>query len=247
MLKKAGVVIIFDNARHVREAERHIRLEGVVLLVLSVAPLCLGRPHDRRGEGGSPGKLGDIVDNAVFVNEVVFLKPLIRLPSQMKFYPRIDHRLLFQHIKIVVERNRNVGKDLKIGTPSVDRSGAAFLFRQLGDSHVADRLALSEGYLINLSVLVRADVHVFRAVLRCARAETVKSQGIFVRRRVAVVVVLAAGVKFAVDKLPVVPLFLLVPVKRHSAAEILDLDRVVGVYRHIYPVTVALTRLVNRV
>ena len=78
------------------------------------------------------------------------------------------------------------------------------------------------------SVAVNFRVHVFRGVLCGAKTESVQTEGEFINFA-AVVVVLASGVHFAEDKLPVVALFIAVVIHRNAAAEVLDLHRTVGV------------------
>ena len=95
-------------------------------------------------------------------------------------------------------------------------------------------------------VVAADDVHIFRGILRCAGAKAVEAEGILVARALAVVV-FAAGVKLAVDEIPVVALFDGVPVDRTAAAAVLDLDGMVGEARDGDDAAKALPRLVNGV
>ena len=89
-------------------------------------------------------------------------------------------------------------------------------------------------------------IHVFRGVLRGARAEAVEAERVLVVFAL-VVFILAAGVHFAEDQLPVVALLLLVPVHRTAAPEILHLNGLVFVARNGYNIAESLARLVDRV
>ena len=89
-------------------------------------------------------------------------------------------------------------------------------------------------------------IHVFRGVLRGARAEAVEAERVLVVFAL-VVLILAAGVHFAEDQLPVVALLLLVPVHRTAAPEILHLNGLVFVARNGYNIAKSLARLVDRV
>ena len=95
--------------------------------------------------------------------------------------------------------------------------------------------------------VVGRDVHIFRAVLRRAGAESVQTEREGVGGAAAVVVVFAAGVEFAENELPVVPLFFLVVAERNAATEVLDLDRPIEEDRDDNGIAETLARLVDGV
>lgn len=89
-------------------------------------------------------------------------------------------------------------------------------------------------------------IHIARGVLRGAGAEAVEAEGIFVVVAVEIVV-LAAGVKLAVHKLPIVAPLSLVVSERNAAPAVVNLDRVVGKYGYGYHVAEALARFIDGV
>ena len=56
-----------------------------------------------------------------------------------------------------------------------------------------------------------------------------------------------AGVKLAIDKLPVISLLLFVIVERDAASEVLNADCAVVEYGYVYPVPIAFSRFVDGV
>ena len=90
-------------------------------------------------------------------------------------------------------------------------------------------------------------LHIFGAVLCGASAKAVKTERILISGVAAVIVVLTAGIKLAEHKLPVILSLFLVPAKRHAAAEVLDLQRLVRKNGYFYLASVTLSRLVHRV
>ena len=100
--------------------------------------------------------------------------------------------------------------------------------------------------VVFISVALDFNVHIFGRILSRAETETVKPHRIFVIRAL-VGIVFSAGVKLAVKQLPVVALLLVVEINRRAAAEVLHLNRAVGVFRDGYFLTEAFARLVYRV
>ena len=96
------------------------------------------------------------------------------------------------------------------------------------------------------AVAVNGNVHKFGRILSSARAEAVKTERILIVLA-RIIIKLAACVKLAVNKLPVIALFGGVIVNGAAAAEILYLDRAVikNCKNDFFPVT--LTRLIDRV
>ena len=101
-----------------------------------------------------------------------------------------------------------------------------------------------QGVLV--AVAPYGDVHVFRGVLRGARAQAVGAEREVVDAAL-IVVVLAACIQLAEDEFPVEALFRGVPVKRAAAAVVLDLDRAVGKRGQSDEIAIALASLVDRV
>ena len=97
-----------------------------------------------------------------------------------------------------------------------------------------------------VAVAPYGDVHVFRGVLRGARAQAVGAEREVVIAAL-VIVVLAACVQLAEDEFPVETLFRGVPVKRATAAVVLNLNRAVGKRGQRDEASITLTGLVDRV
>ena len=98
-----------------------------------------------------------------------------------------------------------------------------------------------------MSAVIGTDVHIFGAVLSCARAKTVQTERIFVCGRAVIVVIFAACVKLAINKLPVIASFFFVVIKGNSTSEIFNFNRMIGKNSDVDYIAVAFTRFVNRV
>ena len=103
------------------------------------------------------------------------------------------------------------------------------------------------GSFLTVYSVIRLHLEIFGGILCRARAQTIQSERIFIHRTLIVVVVFAARVQFAVDQLPVVFLFALVPIQRYAAAEILDLHGMIAVGGDDHAIAVALARLIDGV
>ena len=97
-----------------------------------------------------------------------------------------------------------------------------------------------------VAVAPDVDIHVFRGVLRGARAQAVGAEREVVVAAL-VVVVFAACVQLAENELPVEAFFGGVPVERAAAAVVFDLNGAVGEGGKRDEVAIALARLVDRV
>ena len=110
----------------------------------------------------------------------------------------------------------------------------------------AHDFALPEAELVLEAVPPDGDVHVVGRVLGGAGAQAVEAQGELVILAL-VVAVLASGVEFAEDQLPVPAFFLFVPVHRAAPALVLHLHAVIQIARNGNEPAVALPGLVDGV
>ena len=76
------------------------------------------------------------------------------------------------------------------------------------------------------------NVHIFARILRSTRAETVQAKTVAVHTAL-VVVIFTAGIKLAVNQLPVVSALGLVVVKGNTASVVAHLDRAVHKARNL--------------
>ena len=97
-----------------------------------------------------------------------------------------------------------------------------------------------------VAVAPDVDIHVFRGILRGARAQAVGAEREVVVAAL-VVVVFAACVQLAENELPVEALFGGIPVERAAAAVVFDLNGAVGEGGKRDEVAIALAGFVNRV
>ena len=97
-----------------------------------------------------------------------------------------------------------------------------------------------------IAVTADGGVEVFGRILRGAGAEAVEAEGEFVVAA-GIVLIFAARVELAEDELPVVPALFFVPVDGTAAAEVLDLDGMVGKAGDQDLFAVTLARLVDGV
>ena len=216
---------MLDALYLIREAARAGELDLVFGLVLAVAAAALRLPEDGGGQGVFTRDLGDIVDDAVFVDEVLRLEVAGEsFVFEAERDARVDNGLTAQRFDIVVGGNVDIGKHVEVGQPARARAGFAAAVGRLDP----ELIALFAHGLAALKVPVAPDghVHIARGILRRARAEAVEAEGVFIVVAVEVIV-LAAGVELAVHELPVEALFLGVIVHRAAAAHVLYFDAVV--------------------
>ena len=181
VLQKTGVVVVFHHFDGIGEAEGDVRLQLVLRLVLPITPLRFQVPEHRRCQTVLPDGFRDVVGNAVFIEEFLFLRLACLVhDAQNKVHPCVDHRLPVQHVFEEFGRNGNVGKNFPVGAPANDRPGRLLLRTERALFQFADRFAALEMNLTHKIPVVRGDIHEFRAVLRGAGAQTVQAQGIFV-------------------------------------------------------------------
>ena len=220
-------MVVLDDGHLVGEAEGDRQLHLVLRLVRPVPSLPLSLPEHRLGEGLLPGQLGDIVQNAVLILKIGAGEfSWGGLLPKAEGDPGVDHRLALEHVGVVVHRDVDIGKDLQVGLPA---DGGARLFSPVGGLLLqpADVLALLKVERVFEAVPPDGGVKVFAGVLGGAGAQAVQAQGVLVV--VPVAPVLAAGVQLAEHQLPVVLLFVLVPVHRTAPALVLHLDGLVQI------------------
>ncbi len=75
MLQKAGIVVILSLLHPVGKTTGHIQLDLVFRLVLPVAASALGLPKLHRGQRAFPRKFARIIDNPVFIEKLLLVKP----------------------------------------------------------------------------------------------------------------------------------------------------------------------------
>ena len=87
--------------------------------------------HTGPGDGVVPGQLGQIVPDAVFIQEVLGLEPPGDTSSRSrKVTPGVDHRLPLHHVLVIVQGDVDVGEHLQVRQPA--DGGAGFLPGQGG-------------------------------------------------------------------------------------------------------------------
>ena len=240
---------MLDDVHAVGKAARARELDLILGLILAVTSAALGLPENGRGQRALSGQLGHIVHDAVFVEELLRLKFSAHLVAEAERDARVDDRLSAQHVGKIRRGDIDISKHVEIGQPARERAGplaaVSRLDLQLLALFAGDLPALKvEGIFV--PVAPDGHIHIARGVLRGTSAEAVEAEGIFVVVAIEIVV-LAAGVELAVHKLPVVALFLGVPVHGTAAPVVLHLDAAVGVMRERDDLAVPLARLVDGV
>ena len=216
--------------------------------IVPVAAARFEMPQDGSGLRGIAGDLGHVVADAVFVVKFRLRKgSVLLLPPEEKPDPGIDDRLPLEHIVVIRPRHVDLREHIEVGQPADHGAGPPLRFWELFDGILRDRLAAFKGNLADGIALIRLYLEIFRGILCRARAQTIQSERIFIHRTLIVIVVFAARVQLAVDQLPVVFLFALVPIQRYAAAEILDLHGMIAVGGDDHAVAVSLARLIDGV
>ena len=244
VLQPGRVVVVFNVIDAVGKAERRRDLHLILRLVRAVAAAALGLDEGRDGQCILPGELLDIVKDTVGIAVVRRLERAAALHAQAERHAAVDHGLPVQHVLKIALGHVDVREHLQIRPPADGRAGLLAVGR--GALQPADDFAVAEVQGVLFPVAPDGHIHVFRGVLRGARAEAVEAERVLVVFAL-VVLILAAGVHFAEDQLPVVALLLLVPVHRTAAPEILHLNGLVFVARNGYNIAESLARLVDRV
>ena len=244
VLEPGGVVVILQTADAVGEAQGGGDADLVLRLVLAVAALALGLPELRHGERLLARDLVDIIQYPVGIAVVGLREFPVFLVAEGKGHARVDDGLALEDVLKVLLGDIDVGEDLEIGLPAEDGAGGLAVGRFL--FHFADELALFKVEGVFIAVAADGGVEVFGRILRGAGAEAVEAEGEFVVAA-GIVLIFAARVELAEDELPVVPPLFFVPVDGTAAAEVLDLDGMVGKAGDQDLFAVALARLVDGV
>ena len=238
-------MVILGQADLIGKAERRGQLDLVFVLILPVASAPLGAYKIRRGKRLITGNFIYIVDNAVFIKIIGNVEFIAVLVAEAEGHARVHDSLTVQDIAEILLGNVYIGKHLKVGLPADGGAGLFAVCRAYGEllSLPPDHLAFFEVQLVFIPVAPDRNVHVLRRILRCTGAETVQAEGVFVILTL-VVGIFAAGIQLAENKLPVISLFVSVPVDRTASAEVLDLYGLVGIAGHCYNIAVSLAGLV---
>ena len=240
-------MVIFHHRVGVAEAECRLYLDPVFRLIGAVAAVFFSFGKADAGNGVGAGQLGDVIDDAVGIADLLFGKAaLFLLDAQDKAQAGIDHCLLFEHSGKIFVGNVNVGENIQVGQKMLDGAGAPTVVGLTDQPVLAggDVFAPLKAQTVFEAVAVGGDFHIAGSVLGGAGAQTVEAQGVFVILA-GVVLVFAAGVQFAVDQLPVEATLFFVIVQRDAAAKVLDLDGAVGIDGHQDPVAIAFPGLVD--
>ena len=246
VLEPARVVVVLRQVQAIGKGERHVDLHVVKGKVFTVSHPLFGLPELNGGHRVVAAELAHVVLDAVFVAENRRFKFFRRdLVFENKLHARIDDRLPAERVRIVLDRHRDVGKDLEIRLPANDRAGV-LLFRIWLLFQAADVLAALKMQRVAEAVVADVRIHILRGVLRRAEAEAVEAERKIVVAAV-VVVVFAARVHLAENQLPVVAVFALVEIDRDAAAVVLHLDGLVEKACNGDLLAIALPRLVDGV
>ena len=194
-----------------------------------------------RGERVLAHNFSDVIDNAVLINKSLRIEAFAVLIAENKLYAGVYNSLTLHDINKILRLNVDIGEHIQIGLPGDFCSGILFGIRFFFQS--ADILALFKMESIAVSVAADINVHIFRAVLGRAQAQTVHAERKFIALAL-VVIVLASGIHLTENKLPIISFFQLVKIDRDTSAVILNLDRAVGKTGHGDFLSVALPRLV---
>ena len=250
VFEPGGVVVVLFHLDLVREADRRVDDDLVIVLVGAVAAGGLGVPELDPGERLFLDGLLQVVRDAVFINVLIGLeagrgRARLDLVLQDELEAVVDDGLTAQDVLEVLERDVDVREDLEVRFPGDARpglpAGELFLLQFPGG------FALLEFDVVTEAVLVDFRLHPFRGVLRGAETQTVQTERELVEAGARVVVIFAAGVHLAEQEFPVVFFFILVVVHRDAASEVLDLETLVEETGQDDVVAVPFARLVDRV
>ena len=243
VFQPAGVMVVFQGLGLVGEAEGHVHFDLVLGLVLAVTADSGTGAGVHRSQRLVPCQFGGVVHNTVFIIVGDLLRPFPRTVVEHQGHSGVDHGLPLEHIPEGLGRNGNVGENIGIRHPADDGTGAAaaegLLFQA---AHV---LAFFEVQMIVEAVTVNVGGHPGAGVLGGAQTQAVEAQGEIIGT--AALAVLAAGVEFAENQVPVPALFGLVVIHRNAAAEILDLHAVVRIEGDVDLVAVTVPGFVDGV
>jgi len=107
--------------------------------------------------------------------------------------------------------------------------------------------AMLKVHFIAPAVPMHLCVHIFRGILRCAEAQSIQAEGVFIAAVAVVGVIFSAGIKLAENKLPIKLRFIFIIIHRNTAAKILHFNGAVYITSYHNPIAKPLARLVNRV
>ena len=247
VLQEAGVVIVLHQVHPVGKAPGDVQLHLVFGLVRPVPALALRLPAHGPGDGVVSGQLGQIVPDAVFIQEVLGLEPPGgHLIPQPEGHSGVDHRLPPHHVPVVVHGDIDIGKHVQVRQPADGGACTLSIAGLFADLQLARDLAALKVQPVLLPVAPHGHVHIAGGVLGGAGTQAVQAQRELVVLAV-LVVVLAAGVQLTEHQLPVVASLFFVPVHRAAPALVLHLDGPVGEPGHGDELAVAAPGLVDGV
>ena len=236
-------MIIFRMALGFGEAESAGNLQLHLRPVFRVPAPALGLPVGGHGKCLVPAQFFQVLGDAVFIAIFRSFEFSPHLVSEAEGDPLVHHGLAADHILVILRRDVDVGKNLRVRPPFEAGAGflpvGGFLFQT---AHVA---ALFKMQAVLEAVPADHRVEIFRSVLGGAGAQAVEAQRILII--FAVFTIFAAGVQLAEHQLPVVALFFFVPVHRTAPAEVLDLHGQVLVTGDDHRVAMALPGLIDGV
>ena len=156
----------------------------------------------------------------------------------------VDHRLALEYIQEELYRNVDVGKHIQIRLPTEPRP--CFFAAPRGLLKTADIFTLFKVKAVLKAVAMDQGVKILGSILCGTGAQAVETQGVLIIVSLQVVV-LAAGIEFAENQLPVELLLFFVPVHRAAPAEVLHFDGLVLVAGDGDGVSMAFAGLINGV
>ena len=225
------------------EAEGSGNLQFHLRPVLRIPAPALGLPVDRHGKGIVTHHFLDILLDTVGIAELLLLEFPAHLVAEFEGDPLIHHRLTAQYIPVVFHGDVDVRKHLLVRLPMEHRAGLLPVRRLLFQAaHVSAPFKVE---VIPITVPADGGIEEFGSILGGTGAQAIQAQGILVV--LAVFAILAAGVHFTENQLPVIAFFLLVIVHRTAAAKILHFNTQVLVAGDNDGVTVALPGFVDGV
>ena len=242
-------MVVLLHHEGAREAHARGDLYIVVGQVLAIATATVGLDKEGLGEVVGTDLLEHVVFDALGIAKVFFGKlAIVALNAQAEGHVGVDHGLAAHGLAIPIVGDADGGKDLKIGAP-FDGGAGTVLVAGLNLECLlfgANDLALFKVQGVLVAVAPNRDVHVLGGVLSRTGAQAVGAEREIVVAAL-VVVILAAGVEFAKDELPVKTLLGRVPVERAATAIVLYLNGAIAKGGKGDELAVALARLVNGV
>ena len=236
-------MVVFQRLHGVGEGEGHVHFDLIVGLVGAVAASGGTGAEVHRGQALIANQFVDVIGDTVLVEVLVLLRVTAGFILENKRHTVVYHSLAAQHIFKAVGRDGDVGKDLGVRLPADDRAGALALERLL--LQAAHVLAFFKVEVVVEAIAVDVGGHPLAGVLGGTQAQAIEAQAEIVVA--AALGVFAAGVQLAEDKVPVPAVLSLVVVHRDAAAEVLNLNDVVGVEGDVDAVAMAVTGFIDGV